>query len=217
LILILSNLATSFFYLQLKQLNYQNPVNEYITQSIRGLPLQFTLIVFGAYFDSWIPYYSQKKALQTLNESFTDPVFQKALQNMKNQNVGVIIAKSKKYAEIAVKTAQILGMDANYSPNPEITLFFHSRNRKYLQLQPLHLQERVNQEIVNLLRPLNGPGNHLLVHFNKKSWMTVILIWKDSLFFFDFKNGFKIYSQKRFQLQPRDFELAMPEMQNQPQ
>jgi hypothetical protein len=86
-----------------------------------------------------------------------------------------------------------------------------------LQLQPLHLQERVNQEIVNLLRPLNGPGNRLLVHFNKKSWVTVILTWNDSLFFFDFKNGFKVYSQKRFQLHHRDFVFIMPEMQNQPQ
>ncbi len=214
--LITGNLLTSFLYLHLKQLNYQNPVNEHITQSILRLPSSCTLIVFGAYFDSWIPYYSQKKALQTVAASFTDPVYQKALQRMKDQNVGVVIAKTATYAEIAAKTAQALGMDAKYAPSPEITLFFHSRNRPYLQLRPLRLPQRVNREIADLLKPLNGPGNRLLVHISRKSWLSVILAWNGTFFFFDMKSGFKVYSQKRFQLQPRSFELAMPETPKRP-
>lgn len=210
-LLIASNLITSFFYLQLKQLNYQNPVNEHIIQTIAALPLPSTLIVFGAYFDSWIPYYSRKKALQTLNADFSDPVFQKALRNMKGQNVGAVIAKTTKYADIAAKTALSLGMDASYSASPEITFHFHSQDRERLRLQPLRIREKVSREIAGRLRPLNGQGNRLVVYLDKHSWLSVILTWNDSLYFFDLKNGFTVYSQKRFQLPPREFQLAMPE------
>lgn len=207
--LIITNLVFTYFYLNLKQENYKNPLNQHIVSVIQNVPNDYSIIVFGAFFDSFIPYYSHKKALQMRFENVKPEVMQKALQNMKNQNVGMIIVKSEEYEDLAKKALPTFGIDAKFEISKGVTVFYKKDIEGFLNLEKSDLSAVADEKISDFLKEFNCRGTSLIINLNKKNLVSIIYYSKGNFYMFDFKNGFQILHHQRYKFNPKKIELKL--------
>jgi len=213
IILIFTNLVFAYFYLNLKQENYKDPINRQIVSVIQNLPDDYSIIVFGAFFDSFIPYYSHKKALQMRFENVKPEVMQTALNQMKNQNVGVIIVKSEEYETLAGRAAVTFGLEGKFEISKGIVVFFKKDIECFLNLEKLDLPAISDEKINDFLREFNSRGTRLIVNFNKKNLVSIIYYSKGNFYLFDFKKGFNILHGQRYKFNPKKIELKIEDKQ----
>lgn len=197
ILLISCNLLTTFVYLSLKQINYQDPINRDIVKVIKGLPQTYPIIVFGAFFDSFIPYYAQNKALQTLDEDFQSPRFQNSFALMKDKGVGAVIIKSSKFHKIGFQTADALGLEGRFELTQNVFICYKTELAQHFNLIPSKAHQISNQKIDRFLKEFNFRGNRLIVNFNKHNLMSLIFHYSNSIYTFDFKHGLQIFHPRR--------------------
>ncbi len=207
LLLILSNLGTAYAYLYLKQVNYTNPLNRHIVKVIKNLPQDQNILVFGADYDSFIPYYSGKKALQTRVTDFNDTTFQAALANMKNRDVAAIVVKNPDYKTIAALSAGALGLEQQFEVGSGVSLYYNPRWESNLFLKPIDTNALADEKIAHFLRQFNGEGNRIIINLNRKTGISIIYVAYRNLYMLDFKKGFQVLDHKRYGLRTKQVEL----------
>jgi hypothetical protein len=212
--LIISNLVTAFLYLQLKQINYYNPQNQQIVQSIKSVPDQYTMIVFGASYDSFIPYYSQKKAMQTILRDFSNKTFQRALENMKDKNVGFIVVKSKLYEAIASSTAAELSLTSRFVMNERISFYYKEELSSYLKFEKKSTAALADKSIEKFLGQFNSTGNRILINFNRQNLISIMYYFNGNFYMFDLKNGFQILDYKRYGFPGKEIKLTVEDKES---
>lgn len=209
ILLIIFNLVTAYFYLYLKQVNYENPLNRHIVETVKDVPGHYSMIVFGATYDSFIPYYSHKKALQTDSRDFSDDTFRKALDNMRDRNVGLIIVKAKGYDKIASLTSLELGLGEKFAINDRVTIYYPPALKKFLKLAAIDTGDIANRRTAAFLKRFNSPGNRVIINFDAKNLFSVLYFRNGNLYMFDFHNGFQILDHKRYGFSPRSKEIKL--------
>jgi len=209
ILLIVSNLITAYFYLYLKQVNYYNPLNQHIVNTIKQVPGEYSLIVFGATFDSFIPYYSHKKALQTNSDDFSDNTFQEALKNMKDKNVGLIVVKSNTYDKIAALTASELGLSERFEINNKVSIYYNPGLKAFLNLETIDTGDIANRRLAKFLKQFNAHGNRVIISFDSEHLFSVVYYRNGNFYMFDFKNGFQVLDYKRYGFGPKSKEIKL--------
>lgn len=202
ILLILSNLITGFLYLILKQINYFNPLNIAVAKTLKDLPKDNIIIVFGTTFDSFIPYHSQKKALQTNKTDYNDPDFRQAIKNIEDKKVGAIIMKGDKYSQISRLTANRFLFNKKFKVSNGVEIFFNKKNKQYFKFKTFNPKKYSRKKISLFLNSFNSGQNRLIISFNKKTLLSFIYYYKGNIYMFDFKNGFQIIHRKNLNLKP---------------
>jgi hypothetical protein len=208
-VLVISNLVTAGAYLMLKQLNYDDPVNHHIVEAVKGLPEECTLIVYGAFFDSFIPYYAGNKALQTEKDDYSDPAVQQALANIEDHNVAAIIAKGSRYQPIAAQTAERLGCDSSFQLSEEVTIYYDPGRRDHLQLHRLAVAEIADARINAFLDQFNRSGGRVLVTAGRDGSFALLYYSGGNLYLLDSVNGVQILHRQRLVLSDQTIELTI--------
>jgi hypothetical protein len=208
-VVVAGNLMTAGVYLMLKQLNYDDPVNRHIVEAIKGLPDECTIIVYGAFFDSFIPYYSGNKALQTENDDYSDPAVQQALANIEDHNVAAVIAKGSRYQPIAVQTAERLGCDSSFQLSEEVMIHYRPDRRNYLQLRRLAVTEIADARIEAFLEQFNRGGSRVVLTVGRDGSFALLYSAGGNLYLLDPVNGAQILHRQRLVLPDQTISLTI--------
>ncbi|MCP4897750.1 MAG: hypothetical protein GY906_12325 [bacterium] len=195
-VIVAGNLLTSWVYLEMKQANYDDPLNRHIVQAVRGLPTDTSLIVFGAYLDSYIPYYSEKRALQSRVSDFDDPVFQEALQGMREQNVAAVITKGEQYAGIARETAASLGLNFRRELAPGIVLHGRSSFRSLYSIRRFDVKREIDRRVGPFIGQFQPDGARVLMSVELTDGPAVLVSARGNLYLFDRHNGFQVVHRR---------------------
>jgi hypothetical protein len=195
-IVLVGNLFTSYAYLKVKQANYDDPLNRHIVKAIDGLPEDASIVVFGAYLDSYIPYYSKTKALQTRIADFEDPSLQQALSQMKDQNVAAVISKQSRYERAASLVAQELGCDLEFELAQGVKLYGRSSLVADFRLERLSLDREVEERISSFREQYERSESRVTVSFDRTNGVSVLVWAGGNLYLFDLENGVQIVHRR---------------------
>jgi hypothetical protein len=208
-VVVVSNLMTAGVYLKLKQLNYDDPVNRHIVEAVKGLPAECTIIVYGAFFDSFIPYYAGNKALQTEQNDYSDPAVQQALANIEDHNVAVVIAKGSRYQPIAARTARRLGCDSSFKLSDEVTIHYRPDRRDQLQLSRVEVAEIADARIEAFLDQFNRSGSRVVLTLGRDGSFALLYYAGGNLYLLDSVNGAQILHRQRLVLPHQTISLTI--------
>ena len=136
---VLSNLLVTTGYVLAKQANYEDPLSDGLAHAVSGLPPNRSLIVYGAYMDSRLPYLAEQKAVQTRATSPNNRAVSEVLARIPADDIGAVLTRSGKYVDAARETARRYELFQSAELAPGVFIFFSRENRRFLDLTPIDL------------------------------------------------------------------------------
>lgn len=194
--IVISNLATTGFYIAAKQANYTDPLSDGLAQRVTGLPEDSTLLVFGSYLDGRIPYQAQKKTLQTRIVDPSNPALREAVASMKGQKVGAILTRSAADIPAARMAAARLGLPSRVDLSPGVSIWTTNTLRARLELEPLDLVGEMDRRMIGFPTAETSGAPGLLMPSGPDAAPGIGLVRGNNYYFFDLKRGFRVVHRR---------------------